>query len=297
MFAWLKYLSGRKLSLKFLVSSTVMIAVIFAVLFCWVSYLQEQYIMEQVKRQAIIVHKQIVITRQWVSDNGSVLIPKTRGVVSSPFLEEPDMHGADGRTYTKISPSILTKILSDRAQRSGVYAFRLTNTDVLNRDNLPDSFESQALQVFTHADPGGIFRIENISGKAVLRYAAPVYVNDSCLQCHMAQGYKPGDVGGCLSVFIPMEEARSAINRNRMIILGGSVSLAVCLVLLLFLGTRSMVFKRISEIRTAMSRITASGFEVNPVCRGDELKEIADFCYVLDERMKDQHRELEKKDR
>ncbi len=295
MFPWLKYLSRRKLSLKFLVSSTVMITVIFAVLFCWVAYLQERYIMEQVKKQAIIVHKQIIITRQWVSENGSVLIPKTRGVVSSPFMEEPDMKGSDGRTYTKISPSILTKILSNRASKSGVYAFRLTNTHALNRENLPDSFESQALKVFTHEDTEGIFRIENISGKAVLRYAAPVYVNESCLQCHMTQGYKPGQVGGCLSVFIPMEEARSAINRNRMIILGGSVTLAVCLVLLLFLGTRSMVFKRIGEIRTAMSRITASGVEVNPVDSGDELKEIADFCYVLDEKMKDQHRDLGRK--
>jgi signal transduction histidine kinase len=295
MVAWLKFLSDRKLSLKFLVSTSVMIAVIFAVLFCWVSYLQEQYIMEEVKKQAIIVHKQIVLTRQWVSESGSILIPKAAGVVSSPFLEEPELKGSDGRTYTKISPSMLTKLLSDRAQKSGVYSFRLTNTDVLNQENLPDSFESQALQVFTDSDPGGIFRIETISGKAVLRYAAPVYVNESCLQCHMAQRYKPGEVGGCLSVFIPMEEASSAIKRNKVIILGGSVSLAVSLVLLLFLGTRSMVFKRIGEIRTSMSRLTASGFGVNQAFHGDELKEIADFCYVLDEKMKDQHRDLEVK--
>ena len=203
MFTWMKYLSGRRLSLKFLVSSSVMITVIFGVLFCWVSYLQEQYIMEQVKKQAIILHKQIVITRQWVSDSGSVLIPKTEGVVSSPFLPEPDVQGADGHTYTKVSPSILTKILSDRALKGGLYFFRLANSDGLNAANKPDAFESQALTEFRKAEHNGIYRIENMSGKAVLRYAAPVRVNESCLQCHMAQGLKPGRWEGVSASLFP----------------------------------------------------------------------------------------------
>jgi signal transduction histidine kinase len=291
----MNYLSGQRLSLKFLVSSSVMITVIFAVLFCWVSYLQEQYIMDQVKKQAIILHKQIVITRQWASDSGSVLVPKTSGMMSSPFLSEPDVKGADGQTYTKVSPSILTKVLSDRALKGGLYFFRLANSDGLNRENQPDEFEAQALKEFSKPDHAGIFRIEDISGNAILRYAAPVQVNESCLQCHMTQGFKPGDVGGCLSVFIPMDEARSAIYRNRVIMLGGSMSLAMCLALLLFLGTRSMVFKRVGEIRAAMSRMTSSGATPGPMEQGDELKEIADFCYVLDEKMKAHHRELERK--
>lgn len=295
MFAWMKYLSGRRLSLKFLVSSSVLITVIFAVLFCWVSYLQEQYIMEQVKKQAIILHKQIVLTRQWASDSGSVLVPKTEGVRSSPFLAEPDVQGGDGQTYTKVSPSVLTKLLSDRARHGGLYFFRLANADGLNKENTPDEFETQALKDFRTLHHKGFFRIERISGKSVLRYAAPVQVNESCLQCHMAQGLKPGDVGGCLSVFIPMDEARSAIYRNSVILLAGSMSLAICLVLLLFLGTRAMVFKRIGEIRTAMSRMTSSSTSLDAVDQGDELKEIADFCYVLDAKMKAHHQELEKK--
>lgn len=295
MFAWIKYLSGSRLSLKFLVSSSVMITVIFAVLFCWVSYLQEQYIMDQVKKQAVILHKQIVITRQWASDSGSVLVPKTSEMHSSPFLEEPDVKGADGQTYTKISPSILTKLLSDRALKGGLYFFRLANEGGLNKENTPDEFESQALKDFRTTDDDGIFRIEDMAGKAVLRYAAPVKVNESCLQCHMTQGLKPGDVGGCLSVFIPMDEARSAIYRNSVIMLAVSMSLAVCLVLLLFAGTRSMVFKRIGEIRSAMSRMTSSATRIDPIEQGDELKEIADFCYVLDEKMKAHHQELERK--
>ena len=47
--------------------------------------------MEQVKKQAIILHKQIVLTRQWVADHNGVLIPKTGEVSSNPFLSQPDV--------------------------------------------------------------------------------------------------------------------------------------------------------------------------------------------------------------
>ena len=120
-------------------------------------------------------------------------------------------------------------------------------------------------------------------------------MNEQCVKCHTSQGYKPGDVGGCLSVFIPMDEARSAINRNRAILLGGGIVFAGSLVILVFVAARSLVFKRLNDIRAAMSRMTISKQVENHRGHGDELKEIADFCYLLDEEMKNQHEELERK--
>ncbi len=104
--------------------------------------------MEQVKKQAIILHKQIVLTRQWVADHGSVLVPKTRDIRSSPFLEKPDVDASDGTVYTKITPSVMTKMLSDRALKSGLYSFKITNVAPLNPQNYPDEFETEALKLF-----------------------------------------------------------------------------------------------------------------------------------------------------
>ncbi|MGO9571618.1 MAG: hypothetical protein ACLP5H_29180 [Desulfomonilaceae bacterium] len=89
--------------------------------------------MEQVKKQAIILHKQIVLTRQWVADHKGVLVSKKGEVSSNPFQGQPDVKDSDGNAYTRFSPSVMTKFLSERALRSGLYSFKLTNTQRLNR--------------------------------------------------------------------------------------------------------------------------------------------------------------------
>ena len=56
----LKPFLGQRISFKFLVATSLTITVIFVVVFVWFSRQQEDHIMEQVKKQAIILHKQIV---------------------------------------------------------------------------------------------------------------------------------------------------------------------------------------------------------------------------------------------
>jgi len=291
----LKVFLGQRVSFKFLVATSLTITVIFVVVFVWFSRQQEDHIMEQVKKQAIILHKQIVLTRQWVADHNGVLVPKTGEVSSNPFLNQPDVQGSDGNAYTRISPSVMTRLLSERALKGGLYSFKLTNTERLNQENAPDAFELEALRLFRSSEKDETFRTEQVNGKSVLRYVAPLYVNENCVKCHTSQGYKPGDVGGCLSVFVPMDEARSAINHNRAILLGGGMVFAGSLVILVFFAAQSLVFKRLNDIRAAMSRMTVGKQVENHRGHGDELKEIADFCYLLDEEMKNQHEELELK--
>ncbi|MFZ5866513.1 MAG: ATP-binding protein [Thermodesulfobacteriota bacterium] len=288
-------LLGKTVSSKFLVTSTLVTVAVFVLLFVWSSKAQEQHIMDQVRKQAEILYKQVILTRHWVSDQGAILVPKREGIESSPFLEEPEVTSREGVVYTKVTPSILTKMLSERASQAGSYAFKLTNTVPLNEENAPDKVEEEALDRFKRGAQDPIFRTEIRDKRRFLRYVAPVYVNESCLQCHMVQGYRPGDVGGCLSVFVPMDDAWAAIRQNNIVLLGGSTVLASCLVLLLFLSSRSLVFKRIRDIKASVDRITPERLDRSIGSQGDELKEIADFCYAMDEEMKTRHEELERK--
>jgi len=287
-------LTTSRISLKFLLSTSVTIVGILLLVFYWFSVQQENHLMDQVKKQAIILHKQIVLTRQWVADHDSVLVVKKGGVASSPFMDEPDVVSTEGQIYTRITPSILTARLSERAQKSGLYSFRLANDSRINPLNAPDEVEGEALTPFRSAKVDGLFLTEDRDGKKVLRYIAPVFVTESCMQCHTSQAYRTGEVGGCLSVLIPMDQAQSAISRNKAILLGSGLALSFSLVGLLFFTTRSLVFKRIKEIRASIDRIDIKGNRAPAVGEGDELKEIADFCYLLDEKMKSQHEELER---
>lgn len=287
--------AGSKISRKFLLSTSVTIAIIFLLVFYWFSRQQERHIMAQVKNQAIILHKQIVLTRQWVAEHGAVLVPKRNGVASSPFLKEPDIEGKDGLVYTKITPSILTSRLSEKAQHSGLYSFKLANDSQVNPSNKPDELEKEALRLFRTSNVHGLFRTVNHDGKQVLRYVAPLYVTEGCLQCHASQNLAPGDVGGCLSVLIPMDQAQKAIDRSKVVLVGTGLIFAGSLVALLFVTTRSLVFKRIREIRASLERIHLRSPNAEVSDQGDELKEIAQFCYLLDEKMKNQHEELERR--
>ncbi len=69
----LSYIKQR-VSLKYILVTSVTIAFVFTLLYFWLSHQEKQLIMEQVKKQAVILHKQIVLTREWVSDRNYVFI-------------------------------------------------------------------------------------------------------------------------------------------------------------------------------------------------------------------------------
>ena len=295
MLRQLTSLLTRRISFKFLAATTLATAVIFIVLFLWVSHIQEEHIMDQVRNQAIILHKQLVLTRSWVALHGPLLIEKKPGVESNPYLEEPDVQGTDGTVYTKITPSILTRYLSEIAGKQESYAFRLTSSKYLNPENAPDPTEKQAFEKFKSSGGKGFFTTEIRDGKKTLRYMAPVYIKTTCLNCHTSQGFKPGDVGGCLSVFVPSDAARSSVRQGQAVLLGGGFVLAGSLVLLIFVATRVILFKRIRHIRHAMGQLNLEAHAEEKYPEGDELKEIAELCCLVDETLVHHREELRRK--
>jgi signal transduction histidine kinase len=282
-------------SLKFLVVTSAAIGVVFTCLFFWLWGNQEDQIMEQVRKQATILYNQIAVTRQWVAEHEALLRKKRDGASSNPFLHNADVKLPDGTVFTKLTPSIVTTELSDRASRNGLYYFKLTNVNCLNPNNAPDKLERDSIETFQRSDEKEIFRVEYSGSKPILRYIAPVYVTEDCLSCHSGQGYNPGEIGGCLSIFIPMDEARKAVQKSGAVLFAGTLGFGAILIGLLFVSTRSLLFSRIKEIRSSIDRIHLEKDGLSLTKKGDELKEISDFCYLIDERLKEEHGQLEKR--
>ncbi len=288
-----KPFSGVGISFKFLMFSAAAIMTIFAVLLTWFWNLQTEHIMEQVRKQAVILYKQIIMTRHWCSENNGILVEKSDHLDSNPYLKEPDVVGKNEIVYTRITPSILTTLLSEKAKGTDLYWFKLTNDVYLNPQNAPDSLESKALKIFRDNPDEVIYETDFINGKPTLRYLAPVFVTSDCVQCHSDQTSRVGNIGGCLSVFIPMDAAQSAIWKNTLVVFGGGMGMAVCLVGLLYLISSSLVFNRINEIRKAINTMDVNNGNPESKSQGDELKEISDFCYLLDRKLRSEHDELE----
>ena len=288
-----KPFSGAGISVKFLVVSATAITTIFAVLLAWFWNLQSEHIMEQVRKQAIILNKQIILTRQWCSETNGLLMEKSAGLDSNPYLENPDVRAEDGKVYTRITPSILTTLLSAKARDSELYWFKLTNDFYLNPNNSPDDLERKALKAFREDSSDGFFQTDLVNGRPTLRYLAPVYLTGDCIQCHAENNAGVGNIGGCLSVFVPIDGAQAAITKNTVLVFGGGVGLALSLVGLLYVITSSLVFNRIKEIKESISNLGLTGSEQSSKQQGDELKEIADFCYLLDTKLRNEHDDLE----
>ena len=64
----------QRISIKYLIVTGLTIGALFTVLYAWLSHKQKALIMAQVEKQAVILHRQIVLTRQWVSDHGYILV-------------------------------------------------------------------------------------------------------------------------------------------------------------------------------------------------------------------------------
>lgn len=159
----------------------------------------------------------IVFIRNWSARYGGVYVKKTQGMVSSPFLDNPDIESRDGNHYTLKNPALMVRELSELVKQEGLFQFHMASRKPINPANAPDIFESQALLRFEQGAKEAFFK-ERVNGATYFRYIAPLYVETSCLKCHAQQGYETGDVRGGLSVRFNIDSVEAAQRKNLFIL-------------------------------------------------------------------------------
>jgi diguanylate cyclase (GGDEF)-like protein len=210
-------LKEARLYKKFMISVSLTIVVVVSGIYFGMAVRTRQLIDAENLVQARTLLNSILLTRKWNSDYGGVYIEKKQGVQSNPYLKDPDIQATDGRVFTKKNPALMTREISDYAVKEGRFVFRITSLKPLNPANAPDSFEAGALKMFEKGATE-LSRNEIIDGRAHFRYVAPLYVETSCLQCHIEEGYKEGEVRGGISVSFDIENSRSKLRFNNFMI-------------------------------------------------------------------------------
>lgn len=117
---------------------------------------------------------------------------------SNLYLENPDLKAVDGRMLTLKNPALMTREISELANEGSLFSFHITSLRPLNPSNVPDAFETKALQEFETGSKEHLL-IEDKPKGAHLRYMAPLLVEQSCLSCHAQQGYSVGHRYGPIS--------------------------------------------------------------------------------------------------
>lgn len=205
---------------------------------------------------------QIVVTRRWVAQHGGVYILKKTGVKTNPYLLEipdlvVDITDTQGRVYTLRNPAIITREISELAEQIGIFKFHITSLKLKNPDNAPDDFEIEALQDFERGEKEA-WRYEEDDNQRWFRYMAPLYVEESCLQCHGDLGYSVGDVRGGISVTLP--DAAESGSARLTLALGWALGIVVTLGIL-YWALNITTIGPIERLRAASDSIASGNFD------------------------------------
>ncbi|MFC1591926.1 diguanylate cyclase [Thermodesulfobacteriota bacterium] len=238
------------------ISITLVILLVFSGIFLGMSLRTRRLIFEENLNRGRALFASIVLTRKWNAGYGGVYVEKKEGVASNPYLDKPDITTIHGKVYTKRNPSLMTREISEYAEKEGAFSFHLTSLRPLNPDNSPDAFERRALQEFEQGKPE-IFCLVKKDTTKLFRYMAPLVTEVACLQCHSAQGYRAGDIRGGISVAFDVAQVQQKLRANMiLIVVSGLSTTALMLGLFYFLTLR--LIKDIRAAREQLERISVT---------------------------------------
>jgi two-component system, NtrC family, sensor kinase len=258
-----------KLRTRFIILICLVVTISFGITFYRTSAFQNELVIAQAITQARMLHKQILLTRKWVSDHNGVFLVKAPGVEANPYLTEAEIEGAGGRLLVKRNPAMVTRELSAYADKEQFCRFRITSLKPTNPANTPDDFEERGL-IFFEKGMSELIEIDKSAKGGHLRYIAPLIVEESCLECHAHQGYEVGDIRGGLSVAIPMGEALRSINANNRLLLVIGIITILVVSITIFLLFDMLVARRLGLLARAMDRLPAAGGQPQNLPAGED---------------------------
>ena len=269
------------ISFKFIVGFSLTLLTALSVSFYLVSKQQESLIMKQVENEAKVIFQQLVLTRKWIADHGGVFVEKLPWTKPNPYLKNAEITDAKGRRYLKRNPAMVTKELSNYAQKEGLYWFHITSLKLANPENAPDEFEKKALMRFENSDLKELSVIQTIENSKYLRYISPLYIEKACLTCHEHQGYKIGDIRGAISITIPMDKAFVAISTNRKHMMIYAVLTVLTLMSALFLMMKKLVLTPMKKLKHSIKEFSERAYSKKHMLKtGDEFE---DLCLAFSE--------------
>ena len=154
------------------------------------------------------------------------------------------------------------------------YSIRFTNDTPRQAANAPDEFEQEALAAF-NADPErkAFWRVVDAGdGTRVFRYTEPLYVTESCLECHGVpvgeldqygypkEGMQVGQVGGAMSITEPMDIYAAGIQDSMMQQAIMVLFMMVAAFIGLYFVTSRLVLRPIDELRSAAGAVGKGDF-------------------------------------
>jgi len=178
--------------------------------------------------------------RRWAAEMGGLYV-RTDKVRPNPYLHVPDrdLTTTDGERLTMVNPAYMARMINENMPPEANHQTHITSLNPIRPENAPDEWEAAALKGFT-SPTDEAHELVKEGGRLFLRYMRALEVEESCLKCHEAQGYRLGGIRGGIGVTIAMDRFNSELSdhmasmdrRYAMIGMGGELFLCFALFLL-----------------------------------------------------------------
>ncbi len=127
--------------------------------------------------------------------------------------------------YCVVAAKAVAKIFTNR---SGDFTIHYTNLTTRKIDDVPDAFETEAMQALLDEPQRGSYYglVEEDDGTSIFRYVEPLYYKESCLECHgdpageldmmgyPKEGKKVDDLAGAASIIMPADTYLANLRTN-----------------------------------------------------------------------------------
>ena len=263
------------LQMKFFLSIVFIIVPVLGIIFVWNGIESENQAKEQVLTQARVLCKQVILTRQWITDCGGVLVPlESKGAKNTTCFIDDRLQTSRG-WYLRFTPAMVTRKLSQYSLKQDLYRFRLASLTPLNPDNMPDDFEKNALNGFKQKKLTEMFRFEKRNGKHYFQYMVPLYLEKGCLKCHKTQNKSSYAIRGGLSVFFPVDRMSRTIKNNNFKLAFYGTGLIFLTIFTLFILMRRVVIGPLQELEKMAGEIGQGNLNARVnINTGDEFEKL-----------------------
>jgi hypothetical protein len=98
---------------KFLLGIVLVVVPVMGIVFTWMGLRSQSHTIAQIVNQARVLCRQVILTRQWISDCGGVMVAAdSDGARGTRYFYDDHMDTERGR-FQRFSPSMVTKKMSD----------------------------------------------------------------------------------------------------------------------------------------------------------------------------------------
>ena len=282
------------LQFKFVSAIICIVVPLLGIIFFWQGVAEERQAWSQVVNQARVLTRQIILTRQWVSDSQGVFLRKDTPGAQGGGGFYSDLLFTDRGTLQRFTPSMVTKQLSLYSYRQNLYRFRLAGLAPMNPENRPDEFEMAAITSFAKDGSNEYYAVSDHDGEAVFKYSAPLYVDEACLSCH--KNYTSGTVSGCLSIHLPVQHVLDSLGRGKVQLFSFALALIVLTVLTLYFLVRHWVLKPLGTLEAVADGISRGRFPGKVgIGSGDEMDRLGEALHVMSDKLEEGRNLLEEK--